>query len=49
MLRLKPRLNPGGFLIIGSHENIPETKWLEKRNDTYPAYQKRPFTYFYIA
>lgn len=47
--RLKPRLNPGGFLIIGSNENIPETKWLEKRNNTYPVYQKRFFTYFYIA
>jgi len=37
---LKLILKPGGYLIIGSNEILPDTSWLEKVTTAHPVYKK---------
>ncbi|MDX1636519.1 MAG: CheR family methyltransferase [Balneolaceae bacterium] len=39
--RLDPRLKAGGFLVVGSHEKLPETDGISLYNRTHPIYQKQ--------
>ena len=38
--RLKPHLKVGGYLVLGSNEEIPEAAWLEPVSDTHPVLVK---------
>lgn len=36
--RIKPLLNAGGFLVIGSNEELPDVNWLQRVNNRHPVY-----------
>lgn len=38
--RLKPHLRPGGRLVTGSNETIPETGWLEQETRTFQVFRR---------
>lgn len=36
--QMKPLLNSGGFLVIGSNEELPDVNWLRRVNNRHPVY-----------
>jgi len=38
--KLKPKIKPGGYLVTGSNEQLPDNDWLKKTVNTHPVFQK---------